>query len=66
MAQNWDKFKKFFENRNVEKCAAHLIPYIKPNSKIIDVGCGIGTITLDFARRVPQGSVVGIDQSERS
>lgn len=66
MAANWDKFKEFFELRNVENYATHLIPYIKPNSKIIDVGCGIGTITRDFARRAPQGSVVGIDSSERA
>ncbi|KAF2164020.1 hypothetical protein M409DRAFT_57117 [Zasmidium cellare ATCC 36951] len=65
-AHDWDKFKKFFENRNVAKCAPHLIRYIKPDSKIIDVGCGVGTITLDFARRVPQGSVIGIDHSEQS
>lgn len=66
MAETWDKFKKFFENRNVDNCAPHLIAHIKPNSKIIDVGCGIGTITRDLARRVPEGSVVGIDISERT
>lgn len=66
MAADWDKFKNFFESRNVEKSAPHLIPYVKSNLKIIDVGCGIGTITRDFARRAHQGSVVGIDSSERS
>ncbi|KAJ3577080.1 hypothetical protein NPX13_g3487 [Xylaria arbuscula] len=32
--------------------------------RILDVGCGPGTITLDFADHVPEGSVVGVDMSE--
>jgi ubiquinone/menaquinone biosynthesis C-methylase UbiE len=28
---------------------------------ILDVGCGPGTITIDLARRVPQGHVVGVE-----
>lgn len=66
MAEKWDRFEKFFANRNVKNNAFHLIPHLKPNSKMIDVGCGIGTITMDFARRVPEGSVLGVDYSERT
>lgn len=29
-----------------------------------DVGCGVGSITLDFGRLVPQGDVIGVDISE--
>jgi ubiquinone/menaquinone biosynthesis C-methylase UbiE len=32
--------------------------------KILDVGCGPGTLTCDFAKLVPQGSVIGLDQSK--
>jgi ubiquinone/menaquinone biosynthesis C-methylase UbiE len=32
--------------------------------KILDIGCGPGSITLDLAALVPQGTVVGIDCSE--
>jgi SAM-dependent methyltransferase len=41
-----------------------LIPYLKdPSLKILDVGCGPGTISVDLARRVPQGFVYAIDPS---
>lgn len=64
MPDTWKNFESFFETRNVKNNAARLIPYVEPNSKIIDVGCGSGTITRDFARRAPEGSVVGVDHSE--
>jgi ubiquinone/menaquinone biosynthesis C-methylase UbiE len=50
----------------VENCAAYLLPYVKPTMKILDVGCGPGTLTCDFAKLVPQGSVIGLDSSEDS
>jgi SAM-dependent methyltransferase len=40
------------------------LPYLNnPSLKILDVGCGPGTITVDLASRVPQGVVYGIDPS---
>jgi SAM-dependent methyltransferase len=37
----------------------------KPGERAIDVGCGCGATTIDFARRVaPSGEVVGLDISE--
>ena len=56
----------FFNLRTVEAHAPHIIPYIKSDSRIIDVGCGIGSITLDLARRAPQGYVLGVDYSASS
>jgi ubiquinone/menaquinone biosynthesis C-methylase UbiE len=47
----------------VENSCPHLIPYIKPSLKILDVGCGPGTISVDLASRVPQGFVYAIDPS---
>ncbi|KAF1975525.1 methyltransferase UbiE [Bimuria novae-zelandiae CBS 107.79] len=50
--------------RTVENSCPHLIPHLtNPSLKILDVGCGPGTITVDLASRVPQGSVVAIDPS---
>lgn len=49
--------------RTVENSAPHLIPYLKPDLKVLDVGCGPGTITVDLASRLPQGFVYAIDPS---
>jgi 2-polyprenyl-3-methyl-5-hydroxy-6-metoxy-1,4-benzoquinol methylase len=54
---------KIHAQRTAEKCALYLLPHIRPNNKILDVGCGPGSITLDFASLVPEGSVLGIDFS---
>jgi SAM-dependent methyltransferase len=40
---------------------AFILPHLKPYFKILDLGCGPGTITTGFAQLVPQGSVTGID-----
>jgi ubiquinone/menaquinone biosynthesis C-methylase UbiE len=47
--------------RTAENSAAYLLPELKPHMKILDVGCGPGTITADLADRVPDGHVTGID-----
>lgn len=50
--------------RTVENSAAYLIPSLRPGASVLDVGCGPGTITIDMARRVAPGEVIGIDASE--
>jgi ubiquinone/menaquinone biosynthesis C-methylase UbiE len=49
--------------RTAENSAAYLLPHLRPDARVLDVGCGPGTITLDLAARVPDGEVVGIDAS---
>jgi trans-aconitate 2-methyltransferase len=36
---------------------------IKGNERVLDIGCGDGKITAHIASLLPQGSVVGIDNS---
>ena len=47
--------------RTVENSAAYLAPHLLPGQAVLDVGCGPGTVTVDLARRVAPGRVVGVD-----
>ncbi|EGN94681.1 hypothetical protein SERLA73DRAFT_187733 [Serpula lacrymans var. lacrymans S7.3] len=47
--------------RTAANSAAYLLPSLKPDMHILDVGCGPGTITIDLAKLVPQGHVTGIE-----
>jgi SAM-dependent methyltransferase len=47
--------------RTVDNSAAYLLPYLKPGLQLLDIGCGPGTITADFARRLGTVNVCGID-----
>ena len=49
--------------RTVENSAAYLLPHLKAGLRLLDVGCGPGTITADFAQRLGPGRVLGIDAS---
>ncbi|KAF2447160.1 HbrB-domain-containing protein [Karstenula rhodostoma CBS 690.94] len=47
--------------RTAENAAAFLLPRLKADFHILDMGCGPGTITTGLAKYVPQGSVTGVD-----
>ena len=50
-------------SRTAENSAAYLLPELRPGMSLLDVGCGPGTITVDLARRVDPGRVVGLDRA---
>lgn len=47
--------------RTVDNSAAYLAHRLVPGAGVLDVGCGPGTITIDIARRVAPGLVIGLD-----
>lgn len=49
--------------RTVETAAAFFLPFLKPGMRLLDVGCGPGSITSGFAQRVAPGETIGIDPS---
>jgi len=49
--------------RSAANSAAYLLGELRPGQRLLDVGCGPGTITLDLARHVAPGRVTGIDRS---
>jgi SAM-dependent methyltransferase len=49
--------------RTADNSAAYLLPHLGQGAHVLDVGCGPGTLTVDIARRVAPGRVVGVDVS---
>ncbi|WP_448641975.1 methyltransferase domain-containing protein [Geodermatophilus sp. URMC 63] len=49
--------------RTADNSARYLLPHLRPGLDVLDVGCGPGTITVDLARRVAPGRVLGLDVS---
>ncbi|KAJ5488588.1 hypothetical protein N7539_003478 [Penicillium diatomitis] len=49
--------------RTAQNSLAFLLPHLKPAMKILDVGCGPGTITVDLASRIPQGHITGLERA---
>jgi ubiquinone/menaquinone biosynthesis C-methylase UbiE len=49
--------------RSAENSAAYLLPRLNSADRLLDVGIGPGTITLDLAERLSEGWVVGVDSA---
>ena len=49
--------------RTIENSAAYVLNHLRPGLTLLDIGCGPGTITADFAARLAPGQVLGIDAS---
>ncbi|MPZ99468.1 MAG: methyltransferase domain-containing protein [Dehalococcoidia bacterium] len=47
--------------RTAERDAAFLLPRLRPGMRLLDVGCGPGSITIGLARAVAPGETVGTD-----
>ncbi|MDA8291317.1 MAG: methyltransferase domain-containing protein [Actinomycetota bacterium] len=47
--------------RTAANSCAYLIPHLVPGQRVLDVGCGPGTITAGLASLVAPGTVVGVD-----
>lgn len=47
--------------RGAAEWAPHVMAQLRPGMRLLDCGCGPGTITLDFAAAVAPGEVIGLD-----
>ena len=56
-----EEFLRLLDRRSAQSHAAHLLPHLKPGHRVLDFGCGPGTITVGLAKAVEPGEVHGID-----
>ena len=49
--------------RTAENSAAYLLPHLTRGAMLLDVGCGPGNLTADFARHLGTGTVIGVDRA---
>src|SRR2546428_13063851 len=52
--------------RTAEEAAAFLLPALRRGMRLLDVGCGPGSITRGLAERLAPGQVVGLDLSRET
>ena len=56
-----EEFLRMLARRNAEGVAFHLLPHLRPGMKLLDFGCGPGTISVGLAKAVAPGELHGID-----
>jgi ubiquinone/menaquinone biosynthesis C-methylase UbiE len=52
--------------RTAERNAAFLLPHLRPGMRLLDAGCGAGSITLGLAEAVTGGKALGIDANSEA
>ncbi len=50
--------------RTAESSAAYLLPHLRPGQRILDFGCGPGTLSVSLAKAVAPGELHGVDMEE--
>lgn len=59
------EFTQLLDRRNAESHAGYLLPRLKPGFRVLDFGCGPGTISVGLARAVGEGGELhGVDLEE--
>jgi len=53
--------RRYTEGRSGADALPFLMPHLRPGLRLVDCGCGVGSITLDLAEIVAPGEVVGFD-----
>lgn len=51
----------YLTRRTVETSAQFFMPYLQPGMRLLDCGCGPGTISMGLAQAIAPSQLVGID-----
>lgn len=62
-AGHWLAYEEWYE-RMLRPFTEHLLGGLGRTDRLLDVGCGFGTTTIEAARRAADGSALGVDLSE--
>src|SRR5262245_42511510 len=55
--------RELFNRRTLERDGAHVLQRLHSGMRVVDFGCGAGSLTLGLASIVAPGEVVGVDLS---
>jgi ubiquinone/menaquinone biosynthesis C-methylase UbiE len=59
-----EDYQRLHGQRTAEHDAAFFLPYVRPGMRLLDCGCGPGSITLGLAARVAPAEVVALDLAQ--
>jgi len=62
--QTDDEWSRVVFGRRTSEVAGFLTPHLRAGMRLIDCGCGPGSITVDLAEILAQGEAIGIDLRE--
>jgi len=65
MPWNPDKYHQFQSQRSAPFDALLKLVNVRPNLKVVDLGCGTGELTQRLANLLPKSDVLGLDQSKQ-
>ena len=59
-----EEFLQMLDRRSAQTNAARLLPHLTAGQRLLDFGCGPGTISMGLAKAVEPGEFHGIDMEE--